>query len=79
MLLSAYFHHAADSMPRLGQCLSVFFPAFAAAGPASRRLICAAAIPAARMAISQAPSGTAPSKVPAPRLLQYVLQMLQVS
>ena len=76
-LLSAFFHPAAAAAPALGQTLSIFFPAFAALGPQSRELLGLAALPAAQQAMTEA-QGLAGSKNPAPRLLLYVLQQLQV-
>lgn len=78
-LLGAYFHAAAQAVPVASQCLSIFFPAFAAAGPCAQRIFCEAAIPAARWALTHAPAGGAASKAPAPRLLAYVSQLLPVS
>ena len=76
-LLCTYFHPSAEAAPRLGQCLSVFFPAFAALSVASQRLLSAAAIPAARCATSTTPAGLPVSKAPTPRLLRYLSQLLQ--
>ena len=78
VLLSAYFSPAAESVPGLSQCLSIFFPAFASAGAASHRILCSSAIPAARLTIIDAAAGVPASKVPAPRLLRYISQLLEV-
>ena len=76
-LLSAYFNPAAVEVPALGQTLSVFFPAFAALGSSCQELLSSAALPAAQQAMREA-QGLPSSKNPAPRVLLYVLQQLQV-
>ena len=79
-LLAVHFHPGVDqTAPGLGQCLSVFFPAFAATGNAAHSMICSAAIPAARQAIAHVPAGTPATQVPGPKLLRYVVQLLRVS
>ena len=55
----------------------MFFPAFASLGPRAQELLGQAALPAAQQAMAEA-QGLAGAKSPAPRLLLYVLQQLQV-
>lgn len=60
---------------RMQQCLTVFFHAYAPLSAAAQERLCAAALPAARRALSAGPS---PAKSAAPQLLRYVLSLLQV-
>jgi len=76
-LLEAYVNPATESVAHARQCLSVFFPAYAAFSGWHHRLICLATVPAARLALlSGGTSATA--KAAAPSLLRFVLQQLQV-
>lgn len=77
-LLAAFHDPATEAAAAARQCLSVFFPAYAAGGVAGgrerRAVLASAALPAARMALA---AGASPARSAAPRLLRYVLQLLQ--
>jgi hypothetical protein len=83
LLLLLNFHPATEAAPKLRQCLSVFFDAFAAApggGAAAarehRRLLAAAALPAARAALGLGGGRAAAAKQPAPSALRFVAQLV---
>ena len=69
-LLALYFKLDEAQCPRAAQCLTVFFPAFAASSEAHRAQLAAAALPALR--------ACAGSKRLA-RVSQYALHLLQQS
>ena len=60
---------------RMQQCLAVFFKAYPAKSAQAHRHLSAAALPAARRALSIGPS---PAKSAAPQLLKFVSTLLQV-
>ena len=78
-LLASFHDTATEPAAATRQCLSVFFPVYAAgegAGAGARRAaLAAAALPAARRALAAA--GAKPARSGAPQLLRYVLQLLQ--
>jgi len=75
-LLAAFHDPATEAAPAARQCLSVFFAAYAAGRrPACVASLAAAALPAARAALA---AGGGPVRSPAPRVLRFVLQLLQV-
>lgn len=61
---------------RMQQCLAVFFKAYAAQSALAHRHLSAAALPAARRALSIGPSL---AKSAAPQLLRFVSTLLQAS
>ncbi len=74
-LLAAFHDQATEAAPAARQCLSVFFAAYAAGRrPACVASLAAAALPAARAALA---AGGGPARSPAPRVLRFVLQLLQ--
>ena len=75
VLFVAHFDPATQDKPRLRQCLSVFFPAYAAASSSHQHHIARAFRRAARGALGVAPI----KKAPAPQLMRYMLQVSTVS
>jgi len=75
VLFVAHFDPATQDKPRLRQCLSVFFPAYAAASSSHQHHIAKAFRRAARGALGVAPI----KKAPAPQLMRYMLQVSTVS
>ncbi|DBA76941.1 TPA: hypothetical protein ACH3X1_009536 [Trebouxia sp. C0004] len=73
VLFVAHFDPATQDKPRLRQCLSVFFPAYAAASSSHQHHIARAFRRGARGALGVAPI----KKAPAPQLMRYMLQLLQ--
>ncbi|KAL3162049.1 hypothetical protein ABBQ38_009115 [Trebouxia sp. C0009 RCD-2024] len=73
VLLVAHFDPATHDKPRLRQCLSVFFPAYAAASSLHQHHLARAFRRAARGALGVA----AGKKAPAPQVMRYMLQLLQ--
>ena len=71
MLLVAHFDPATQDKPRLRQCLSVFFPAYATAAASHQHHIARAFRRAARGALGVAPV----KKAPAPQVMRYMLQV----
>ena len=72
VLLVAHFDPATLNRPRLRQCLSVFFPAYAAASSSHQHDLARAFRRAARGALGVAPI----KKAPAPQLMRYMLQVI---
>ncbi len=75
VLFVAHFDPATQDKPRLRQCLSVFFPAYAAASSSHQHHIARAFRRAARGALGVAPI----KKAPAPQLMRYMLWVSTVS
>lgn len=75
VLLVAQFDPATQSRPRLRQCLSVFFPAYAAASSLHQHHLARAFRRAARGALGVAP----PKKAPAPQVMRYMLQVIYLT
>ncbi len=75
VLFVAHFDPATQDKPRLRQCLSVFFPAYAAASSSHQHHIARAFRRAARGALGVAPI----KKAPAPQLMRYMLQVSTAS
>ena len=72
----AYVDPATETAMTARQCLSVFFPAYAAFSAQHHRLLCSAAVPAARRALHLGNSTAC--KAAAPNVLCFTLQLLQV-
>ena len=70
-LLVTHFDPTTHSKPRLRQCLSVFFPAYAAASSSHQQHLARAFRRAARGALGVAPG----KKAPAPQVMRYMLQV----
>lgn len=75
VLLVAHFDPATLDRPRLRQCLSVFFPAYAAASSLHQHHLARAFRRAARGALCVAPV----KKAPAPQLMRYMLQVTHLT
>ncbi|KAI8474193.1 MAG: hypothetical protein J3K34DRAFT_518335 [Monoraphidium minutum] len=78
-LLLLHFHPLTEGLPRLRQCLAVFFDVLAsdqAGAAAQRAALAAAALPAARAAHTLGGGRAAAAKQPAPLLLRFALQLL---
>lgn len=75
VLFVAHFDPATQDNPRLRQCLSVFFPAYAAASSSHQHHIARAFRRAAREVLGVAPI----KKAPAPQLMRYMLQVSTAS
>ena len=73
-LLVAHFDPQTEQAGRLRQCLTVFFPAYTGAGPDRQQLLGRAMLPAVHQTLASSGKG----KSPAPLLLRFVLQLLQV-
>ena len=71
VLFVSHFDPATQDKPRLRQCLSVFFPAYAAASSSHQHHIARAFRRAARGALGVAPV----KKALAPQLMRYMLQV----
>ena len=71
VLFVAHFDPATQANTKLRQCLSVFFPAYAAASSSHQLHIARAFRRAARGALGVAPV----KKSPAPQLMRYMLQV----
>ena len=71
VLFVAHFDPATEDKPRLRQCLSVFFPTYAATSSSHQHHISRAFRRAARGALGVAPI----KKAPAPQLMRYMLQV----
>ena len=76
-LLVAYVDPATEAARTARQCLSVFFPAYAGFSARHHRLLCTAAVPAARRALHVGSS--AACRAAAPNVLRFTMQLLQVS
>lgn len=75
VLLVAHFDPATHDKPRLRQCLSVFFPAYAAASSLHQHHLARAFRRAARGALGVA----AGKKAPAPQVMRYMLQVIYLN
>ena len=75
VLLVAHFDPATQNRPRLRQCFSVFFPAYAAASTSHQHHLARAFRRAARGALGMAPV----KKAPAPQVMRYMLQVLHLT
>ena len=73
-LLVAHFDPQTERASRLRQCLTVFFPAYAGAGADKQQLLGRAMLPAVHQTLASSGKG----KSPAPALLRFALQLLQV-
>ena len=73
-LLVAHFDPQTEHAGRLRQCLTVFFPAYAEAGADRQQLLGRAMLPAVHQTLASSGKG----RSPAPLLLRFVLQLLQV-
>ena len=75
VLLVAHFDPATLHRPRLRQCLSVFFPAYAAASSLHQHHLARAFRRAARGVLGVAPV----KKAPAPQIMRYMLQVTHLT
>lgn len=75
VLVVAHFDPATQDRPRLRQCLSVFFPAYAGSSSVYQHHIARAFRRAARGALAVGPI----RKAPAPQVMRYMLQVACLS